>query len=177
MFIGVEMRAPDGYIVGVNADTGVEVYRSGRLGNHPHSTPTIDPDSDCVFIGENNGVLHCYWLSNQTERWSFKTGDDIKSTAAVSDGVVYITSWDGSLYAIEIATGKSIWTHSSRQRSMSSPTIDPEKKIIYYGNHGGSFYAVNSSTGDTVWTYQTGDKILSSPTLVTDYQHSHNRLK
>jgi outer membrane protein assembly factor BamB len=166
VYIGVEMRAPDGYIVGVDADTGVEVYRSGKLGNHPHSTPTIDPESGCVFIGENNGVLHCYWIVNQTERWSFKTGGDIKSTAAVSGGVVYISSWSGGLYAIDISSGISIWTHSGGYSSMSSPTIDPENGFIYYGNHGGSFYAVNASTGDAVWTYQTGGKILSSPTLV-----------
>jgi outer membrane protein assembly factor BamB len=166
VYIGVEMRAPDGYLVGVDADTGKEVFRSSKLGNHPHSTPTIDPESDCIVIGENNGHIYCYWLSNQTERWKFKTGDDIKSTAAVSKGVVYITSWDGSLYAINITTGKSIWTHHSGYRSMSSPTIDPENDVVYYGNHGGVFYAVSTNGGKTLWKYTTEGKILSSSTLV-----------
>ena len=168
VYIGVEMRAPDGYIVGVDADTGKEVFRSNKLGNHPHSTPTIDPESGCIFIGENNGHLYCYWLSNQTERWRFKTSDDIKSTALVNEGVVYITSWDVYLYAINISTGKSIWTHHSGYRSMSSPTIDPENKIVYYGNHGGKIYAINANTGKRKWVHTTGDRIQSSPTLVKD---------
>ena len=166
VYIGVEMHAPDGYIVGVDADTGEEVFRSGKLGNHPHSTPTIDPETECIFIGENNGHLYCYWLGNQSMRWRFKTGSDIKSTATVHNGVVYITSWDSSLYAINITTGKSIWTHYGGSMSMSSPTIDPENQILYYGNHGGKIYAVNIVRGRTVWEYTTGDRILSSPTLV-----------
>jgi outer membrane protein assembly factor BamB len=166
VYIGVEMREPAGYIVGVDADTGEEVFRSGKFGNHPHSTPTIDPVSGSIFIGENDGYIYCYWMGNQTERWRFKTGGDIKSTASVSDGMAYITSWDGSLYAINITTGKSTWTFSTGFSSMSSPTVDPETEMIYFGNHGGYFYAVNSSNGDEVWKFKTGGAILSSPTLV-----------
>jgi len=168
VYIGVEMRAPDGYIVGVDADTGREVFRSSKLGNHPHSTPTIDPESGCIFIGENNGHLYCYWISNQTERWRFKTGDDIKSTASVNQGVVYITSWDGYLYAINITTGKSIWTHHSGYRIMSSPTIDPENNVVYYGNHGGKIYAINANSGKRIWVHNIGDRIQSSVTLVKE---------
>ena len=166
VYIGVEMRAPDGYIVGVDVDSGKEVFRSGKLGNHPHSTPTIDTESGCIFIGENNGHLFCYWLSNQTERWRFNTGDDIKSTSSVNEGVVYITSWDGYLHAINITTGISIWTHHSGYMIMSSPTVDTENKMIYYGDHSGKIYAVNINRGRRIWVYNTGDRILSSPTLV-----------
>lgn len=166
VYIGVEMREPAGYIVGVDAGTGEEVFRSDKLGNHPHSTPTIDPESGSIIVGENDGYLYCYWMGTQTERWRFKTGGDIKSTASVSDGMAYITSWDGSLYAINITTGKSRWTFSTGYSSMSSPTVDSETGVVYFGNHGGSLYAVNSSSGDEVWEFKTGDRVLSSPTLV-----------
>jgi len=166
VYIGVEMREPTGYIVGVDADTGEEVFRSEKFGNQPHSTPTIDPGSGSIFIGENDGYLHCYWMGNQTERWRFKTGGDIKSTDSVSEGMVYITSWDGSLYAINITTGISRWTFSSGAGSMSSPTVDAEAGVVYFGNQGGVFYAVNSSNGDELWDFKTGGKIHSSPTLV-----------
>ena len=80
----------------------------------------------------------------------------------------YITSWDGSLYAINITTGKSIWTHYGRYKSMSSPTINPKNNMIYYGNHGGKMYAVDATRRKTIWVSQTEDKILSSPTLVNE---------
>ena len=80
---------------------------------------------------------------------------------------MYITSWDGSLYAINITSGRSIWTHSSGSRSMSSPTINIVSGLIYYGNHAGAITAVNVTTGDTEWRHLTDGRILSSPTLVT----------
>ncbi len=166
VYIGVEMREPAGYIVGVDADTGEEVFRSDKFGNHPHSSPTVDPDSGSILIGENDGYLHSYWMGNQTERWRFKTGGDIKSTASVSEGIVYITSWDGSLYAINITTGISRWSFSTGTSSMSSPTVDAESGMVFFGNLKGFVYSVNSSNGHEVWKFRTGDSILSSPTLV-----------
>lgn len=165
VYIGVEMDKPDGYIVGVDADTGREVFRTDPLGDHPHSTPSVDPVSRCVFIGENDGDLYSYWL-NGSMRWSYHTGSAIKSTPAILDGVVYITSWDRKLHAVNISTGEPLWVFTSGASSMSSPTINPDNGLIYFGNHGGLIYAVNSTTGDDVWRYKTGDMITASPTLV-----------
>lgn len=165
VYIGVEMDKPDGYIVGVDADNGREVFRTDPLGDHPHSTPSIDPVSGCVFIGENDGDLYCYWF-NGSMRWSYPTGSPIKSTPAIHAGVVYITSWDRKLHALNISTGKLLWVFTSGASSMSSPTIDPDSGLIYFGNHGGVFYAVNSTTGDDVWRFRTDGMITASPTLV-----------
>lgn len=166
LYIGVEMNEPNGYLVGVDADTGREVFRSEPLGNHPHSTPSIDPESGCIFIGENSGHLYCYWITNQTMRWSYSTGADIKSTPTINDGVVYITSWDTKLHAIDIQTGEPVWTYKTSASSMSSATIDPETGIIYFGNHRSSFYALNSTTGTLIWRFNANGIIQSSPTLV-----------
>jgi len=39
-------------------------------------------------------------------KWSFKTGAAIVASPAIADGVVYITSLDGHLFAIDQETGK-----------------------------------------------------------------------
>jgi outer membrane protein assembly factor BamB len=166
VYIGVEMNEPAGYLVGVEAETGREVFRSRKFASHPHSTPTIDPESKCIIIGSNDSNLYCYSIDDGTELWRFKTGYDIKSTASVYDGIVYITCWDGYLYAIDITNGKEIWSFNSYTASMSSPTIDPLNGIVYFGNHAGRFYAVNITDGEMLWRYLADDRILSSPTLV-----------
>jgi eukaryotic-like serine/threonine-protein kinase len=54
-------------------------------------------------------------------KWSFKTGGPIVSSAAMADGVVYIASYDGFLYAIDQETGKEKWKYKSRMPIASSP--------------------------------------------------------
>jgi outer membrane protein assembly factor BamB len=36
-----------------------------------------------------------------TEKWEFEAGDSVRSTPAVSDGVAYVGSDDGYLYALK----------------------------------------------------------------------------
>ena len=48
-------------------------------------------------------------LTEPTVRWTFKTPGPIVTTPAIADGVVYIASMSGHLYAIELATGKEKW--------------------------------------------------------------------
>src|SRR6266851_3879083 len=40
-------------------------------------------------------------------RWKFKAKDAIEGTAAIVNGIVYIGSMDGNLYALDLATGKA----------------------------------------------------------------------
>jgi len=166
VYIGVEMKAPAGYLVGVDTDSGVEVFRSEMFQSHPHSTPTVDPETGSILIGSNDSFFYCYWIGNQSERWRFKTGGDIKSTAAVAEGVSYITSFDASLYALNISSGQVTWVYDSDQPSMSSPTLDVSGRRVYFGTHSGTIYAIDMDTGIFLWSFETGSRVMSSPTLV-----------
>ena len=166
VFIGVEMKAPAGYLVGMNAGNGVEVFWSEMFQSHPHSTPTVDPETGSILIGSNDSFFYCYWIGNKSERWRFKTGGDIKSTAAVAEGISYITSFDSKLYAVDITTGQVKWEYDSDQPSMSSPTLDVSGRRVYFGTHGGTIYAIDMDTGVFLWSFETEGRVMSSPTLV-----------
>src|ERR1043166_9883634 len=58
-------------------------------------------------------------------KWTFKTDGPIIGSPAIADGVVYIGSIDGNLYAVDQETGQQKWkfkTLASRQVT-SSQTI------------------------------------------------------
>src|ERR1051326_2516922 len=58
-------------------------------------------------------------------KWTFKTEGPIIGSPAIANGVVYIGSVDGNVYAVDEETGKEKWkfkTLASRQVT-SSPTI------------------------------------------------------
>src|SRR6185312_13411925 len=76
-------------------------------------------------------------------KWTFKTEGPIIGSPAIAEGVVYIGSTDGNLYAVDQETGKQKWkfkTFASRQVT-SSPTI--ANGLVYFGGFDGSLYAIH----------------------------------
>src|SRR5215469_16203729 len=66
-------------------------------------------------------------------KWTFKTEGPIISSPAVADGVVFVGSTDGNLYAVDEDSGKQKWkfkTLASRQVTSSPAVADG---IVYFG--------------------------------------------
>jgi outer membrane protein assembly factor BamB len=86
-------------------------------------------------------------------KWSFKTGGPIVSSPAIADGVVYIASWDGYLYAIDQETGKEKWKYKSRMPIASSPAV--AGGTVYFVSSAGALGAVDAATGKIKWVSTT----------------------
>src|SRR5678816_4882001 len=56
-------------------------------------------------------------------KWTFKAGGAIVTSPAIAEGVVYIASLDGHLYAVDQETGKEKWNFKSRMPIASSPAV------------------------------------------------------
>ena len=94
--------------------------------------------------------------------WSFQAEDSIESSAAISDGTVYVGCMDSSLYAIDLLTGKLRWRYSTAGPVQeSSPGI--RNGAVYVGDLDGVFHAVDAATGKALWTFQADAEIRSSP--------------
>lgn len=93
------------------------------------------------------------------ERWAFKTGDAIESAPAVVNGVVYVSSLDKHLYAIELATGKQKWKIKLAHMK-ASPSVKNDR--IYIGDLNGKFYCVNAADGKVLWTFEAEGEIDAS---------------
>jgi eukaryotic-like serine/threonine-protein kinase len=88
-------------------------------------------------------------------KWTFKTDGPIIGSPAVVNGVVFVGSLDGNVYAVDQETGKQKWkfkTLASRQVT-SSPAVD--NGMVYFGGFDGVFYALDAETGTTKWTFLT----------------------
>ena len=65
-------------------------------------------DTAAVFRGDiaHTGVYHAPALERfGGMAWRFQTGGPVQSTPAVADGVLYVGSGDGYLYALDARTG------------------------------------------------------------------------
>src|SRR5260370_27794523 len=77
-------------------------------------------------------------------KWAFKTGGAIVSSPAIADGVVYITSLDCHLFAIDQETGKEKWNFKSRLPLASSPAVSAG--LLYFVSSGSSLAAIDRTT-------------------------------
>ncbi len=105
--------------------------------------------------------------------WSFEgvAGSGTESSPAVANGVIYIGSDDGNLYALNASTGAKLWSFTTDLGVRSSPAV--ANGVVYVGSYetagngeGGNMYALNASTGAKLWSDNTGSAVLSSPAVV-----------
>jgi len=93
-------------------------------------------------------------------KWSYTTGSVVYSSPAVVNGIVYIGSEDGKVYALNASTGGSKWSYNTFSVVDSSPAV--ANGMVYFGSFNDKVYALNASTGSFKWSYTTGSVIESS---------------
>ena len=114
-----------------------------------------------IFRGnpQLSGVSSASLPQNLEPLWTFQTGEGFESSAAIAGGVVYATSLDSNLYAIDLSSGKLKWKYRATE-TKSSPAVS--KGVVYFGDATGVFHAVDASTGKRQWTFKTDGEIISS---------------
>jgi outer membrane protein assembly factor BamB len=85
-------------------------------------------------------------------KWTFHTRGEVVSSPAIIDGVVYVGSNDGNLYAIDQQAGAKKWAFQTGARVASSPAVDHD--LVYFASYDGNFYAVEAATGKVRWKFR-----------------------
>lgn len=86
--------------------------------------------------------------------WTFTTGGRIVSSPVYADGALYVGGDDGSIYAVEAASGRQLWRHATGGPVAGSPAV--AEGTVYVMSYDGKFYALNARTGVTRWKFATG---------------------
>ncbi len=68
-------------------------------------------------------ILSPSTVSGLTQKWSYATSEAISSSPAVANGVVYVGSDDGKVYALDAATGAFDWSYTTGEATSSSPAV------------------------------------------------------
>ncbi len=146
----------DGWVRGYEATTGKPLWQFDtnpkdavwpRTRNEIIATPVIVGDR--VYIGNGQdpehgeGVGHFYAIDatkrgdiTQSGRvWHYDKIRRTISTAAVADGIVYISDFSGYLHALDMNSGKPFWTHDLLAAVWSSPFVVDGK--VYLGDEDG----------------------------------------
>lgn len=84
----------------------------------------------------------------------------------VRGGAAYVGHSNGSLYAVDTATGSVRWSHDMGDILCAEP-VWHDGKVIYV-SPSGLFTALDAATGKVVWTLQAKGAVVGDPVVVGD---------
>ncbi|HEV7766453.1 MAG TPA: PQQ-binding-like beta-propeller repeat protein [Thermoanaerobaculia bacterium] len=92
-------------------------------------------------------------------KWRVKLGAPIYASAAIVDGIAYVGTTGGVLFAIDIANGKTRWTFAPGRPIYAQATATDS--AVYLSCENGYLYKLDRATGKELWHYDLGDERTS----------------
>jgi len=126
----------DGSFYALSAADGNPVWEFATRGEHPYSRGGL------FGLTGRDTVL--------ADPWDF-----FHSSPAVSAGAVYFGSGDGSLYALDLASGQEIWRFQTGDAVHGSPAVSEGK--VFIGGYDTYLYALEAASGKEIWRFATGE--------------------
>jgi outer membrane protein assembly factor BamB len=173
----------DGWIYGFNARTGEQLWRFDlnpknavwpKTRNYGVSTPVFSEGKVFMSVGQDpdsgNGVGHSYCIDpaqrgDITESgrvWQYDKISRSISTAAIADGLVYISDFKGFLHCLDVRTGKPYWTFDMLSSVWGSPLVADGK--VYLGDEDGDVAVFRAGTEmKKVSKIDMGNSVYSTP--------------
>jgi outer membrane protein assembly factor BamB len=102
-----------------------------------------------------------------TPLWAFKCEDEIRSTAVVSDGIVFVGAYDNNLYALTADAGKFLWKYPATDGIGASPSVYGDS--VFVGSVDKHLYSLRRLSGRLNWRFATQGAIYSSPRASFDH--------
>jgi polyvinyl alcohol dehydrogenase (cytochrome) len=114
------------------------------------------------------GSINAGTVSKLNVRWFFSTGSGsgaVSASPTVVDGVVYVGSWNGNMYALDASSGQPLWTFNINDPHPNDrggfPGIQSSAAVandtVYFGGADANVYALDAHDGTMVWKTSLGD--------------------
>ncbi|MFJ4983314.1 PQQ-binding-like beta-propeller repeat protein [Streptomyces sp. NPDC088732] len=95
--------------------------------------------------------------------WAVSLGEKVSARPVVAGGTVYAGGEDGTVYALDAATGRTKWSYGAGSWKDASPAVDGG--TVYVGGKDGSLYALDAATGRLKWKSFTPFGVRSTPAV------------
>ncbi len=132
-------------------------------------TPVVN--ESLVIQGNNLEDLVAYNRETGREVWrkNFKGG--VEAGALQFKDRLYVTTNDGTVVALDIWTGKDIWSFATSSENISAPVMDTNSGLLYFQNAQNIVFCLDAESGKQNWIYTKNDIALltirgaATPTL------------
>jgi outer membrane protein assembly factor BamB len=154
----------EGTIYYQGADTGLYAVKSdGTLKwkatnkNHGFVPPVIGPDGR-LYVGDFQDWFYCLDPLDGHEIWSIDFGSYasgfVNAPIITPDGIIYISSWDGNLYALNL-DGVLVWKFNQAYSVQGTPGVGQDGTVYTMTDR---LYSLNPSSGSVNWSFRPADE-------------------
>jgi len=96
-------------------------------------------------------------------KWTFSVAAGVTSSPVLANGLLYVTAWNGFLYALDPETGAVVWSFDTGSGSVlgvqSTPLVTPSGDVCI-GDSNSHVWCRNGLTGAPLW-----DALLGNPAV------------
>jgi outer membrane protein assembly factor BamB len=166
----------DNFLYAVNRDSGALTWKFETKGRVV-SSPAVA--GGMVYFGSYDGNFYAVDATSGALKWKFATAGERRfaakhlhgaepaaetmpdpwdcylSSPTVANGKVIFGSGDGTVYALDAASGAKVWAFKTGNVVHASPAI--ANGTVYIGSWDTFFYALDAATGAEKWRFKTGD--------------------
>jgi outer membrane protein assembly factor BamB len=123
-------------------------------------------DGQRIYFGDLGRHVYAVDAKSGQKAWE-KTLDGavLGSPAIAAGGLLYVSTYNGTVFALDPATGQTRWHFAVAQSQWmwNGPTLDA--KNVYVGDSSGMVYALDLAGGKPAWQQKMSGSVLGSPVL------------
>ena len=103
--------------------------------------------------------------------WSLDLGTAVVSNPVLEDGILYVGTVDGVVYAVDLEKKSILWKYTVEDEMASiwgTPVLTSD--AVFFGDEDGNLYAVDKKNGSALWPspFEAGASLISSGITVDD---------
>ena len=173
------VRSANGYLQALNVESGEQIWETKldipTLSLRGQSTPIIA--FGAILLGDDNGRVNAYFLKDGQLIWQQRIAqpsgsteiaklNDVDSTPFVLNGVVYALGYNGSMAALDLRSGQTIW----RRNIGSTHSFIVDSNRILLVDQTDNVQAITLDGGSSIWKQsELLNRQLTDPVLYNGY--------
>ena len=114
---------------------------------------------------QSTGVAPSSLPASPVERWRYEQpGTSFEATVVVAQGIAYVGDTDGTFHAINISTGKAVWTKIFEETGfLSAAAIEGDH--LWVGDYDGTVRCLSLKEGAERWQATLPAEIMAGPVV------------
>lgn len=115
--------------------------------------------STLIIAATNEGTISAWRLEDMRQLWRIQSEAAFEASAAAVNGIVYLASLEGDIFAIDARQGRIINKKSGFGQIKGGLSVDPDSSALYAGSYDNHLYKIDIKTLSALWSYPAANFI------------------